>query len=253
MGSNLETWKALERIRKDGRCRSIGVSNFAPKHLNELLIKGNDRPVVNQIELSPFLQQESISSFCHKENIHLTGYCPLARGRRLDDPKLCLVAEQTKKTVAQVMIRWALQRGQSVIPKSVRPERIQENANVFEFNLNDEQMKQYLSLFEKYFLKSFTSRLTDYSDPKIDVLSTEVLNPKYTIVKSVLLATDKKPAVNIEWRVYTKNPDKPLIRDLIIEGLSLARTQKEEFASVIETNNGDVTKLFITLKEFAAK
>ena len=120
-------------------------------------------------------------------------------------------------------------------------------------NLNDEQLKEYLSLFEKYFLKSFTSRLTDYSDPKIDVLSVEVLNPKYTIVKSLLLATDKKPEVNIEWRVYTKNPDKPLIRDLIIEGLSLARTQKEEFASVIESNNGDVTKLFDTLKEFIVK
>jgi len=119
--------------------------------------------------------------------------------------------------------------------------------------LSDEQMNEYLSLFEKYFLKSFTSRLTDYSEPKIEVLSTEVLNPKYTIVKSLLLATDKKPAVNIEWRVYTKNPDKPLIRDLIIEGLSLARTQKEEFASVIETNNGDINKLFITLKEFAIK
>ena len=119
--------------------------------------------------------------------------------------------------------------------------------------LRDEQMKEYLALFEKYFLKSFTSRLTDYSDPKIDVLSTEVLNSKYTIVKSLLLATDKKPEVNIEWRVYTKNPEKPLIRDLIIEGLSLARTQKEEFASVIETNNGDITKLFITLKEFVAK
>ena len=118
---------------------------------------------------------------------------------------------------------------------------------------SDEQMKEYLPLFEKYFLKSFTSRLTDYSDPKIDVLSAEVLNPKYTIVKSLLLSTDKKPEVNIEWRVYTKNPDKPLIRDLIIEGLSLARTQKEEFASVIETNNGDVSKLFITLKEFVTK
>jgi len=119
--------------------------------------------------------------------------------------------------------------------------------------LSDEQMKEYLALFEKYFIKSFTSRLTDYSDPKIDVLSAEVLNPKYTIVKSLLLATDKKPEVNIEWRVYTKNPEKPLIRDLIIEGLSLARTQKEEFASVIETNNGDVSKLFVTLKEFIAK
>ena len=119
--------------------------------------------------------------------------------------------------------------------------------------LSDEQLKEYLSLFEKYFLKSFTSRLTDYSEPKIEVLSTEVLNPKYTIVKSLLLGTDKKPAVNIEWRVYTKNPDKPLIRDLIIEGLSLARTQKEEFSSVIEANNGDITKLFITLKEFIDK
>ena len=120
-------------------------------------------------------------------------------------------------------------------------------------NLSDDQLNEYLSLFEKYFLKSFTSRLTDYSDPKIDVIGTEVLNPKYTIVKSVLLATDKKPEVKIEWRVYTKNPDKPLIRDLIIEGLSLARTQKEEFSSVIESNNGDVTKLFDTLKEFVAK
>ena len=120
-------------------------------------------------------------------------------------------------------------------------------------SLNEDQMAEYLSLFEKYFLKSFTSRLTDYSDPKIDVIGVDVVNAKYTIVKSILLATDKRPEVKIEWRVYTKNPDKPLIRDLIIEGLSLARTQKEEFASVIESNNGDVTKLFDTLKEFVAK
>jgi len=119
--------------------------------------------------------------------------------------------------------------------------------------LNDKEMEEYLDLFEKYFLKSFTSRLTDYSEPKIDVVSSDVLNLKYTIVKSLLLGTDKKPEVNIEWRVYTKNPEKPLIRDLIIEGLSLARTQKEEFSSVIQTNNGDVTKLFITLKEFISK
>ena len=119
--------------------------------------------------------------------------------------------------------------------------------------LSDKQMEEYLNLFEKYFLKTFSSRLTDYSEPKIDVLSAEILNSKYTIVKSLLLGTDKKPEVNIEWRVYTKNPDKPLIRDLIIEGLSLARTEKEQFASVIETNNGEVTKLFITLREFIAK
>ncbi len=120
-------------------------------------------------------------------------------------------------------------------------------------NLSDDQMKEYSVLFEKYFLKSFTSRLTDYSEPKINVLSAEVLNTKYTIVKSLLLGTDKKPEVKIDWRVYTKNPDKPLIRDLIIEGLSLARTQKEEFASVIESSNGDITKLFITLEEFINK
>ena len=118
---------------------------------------------------------------------------------------------------------------------------------------SDEQLEKYFSLFEKYFLKSFTSRLTDYSDPKIDVLSADVLNPKYTIVQSLLLATDKKPEVKIDWRVYTKNPDKPLIRDLIIEGLSLARVQKEEFASVIETNNGDIQQLFITLEKFIDK
>ena len=119
--------------------------------------------------------------------------------------------------------------------------------------LTDDQLEEYMVLFEKYFLKSFTSRLTDYSEPKIEVLSAEVMNPKYTIVRSLLLATDKKPAVNIDWRVYTKNPEKPLIRDLIIEGLSLAKTQKEEFSSVIESNNGDVTKLFITLEEFINK
>ncbi len=114
-------------------------------------------------------------------------------------------------------------------------------------------MKQMLVLFEKYFLKTFNSRLTDYSDLKIDVVSADVKSPKYSIGKSVLLATNKKPAVNIDWRVYTKNPDKPMIRDLIIEGLSLARAEKEQFSSVIESNNGDVTKLFDTLKEFTNK
>ena len=119
--------------------------------------------------------------------------------------------------------------------------------------MSDGELEEYSALFKKYFLKSFTSRLTDYSDPKIEVTGVDVLNPIYTIVKSLLLATDKKPEVKIDWRVYTKNPDKPLIRDLIVEGLSLARTQKEEFASVIESNNGDVKKLFISLQEFIDK
>ena len=120
-------------------------------------------------------------------------------------------------------------------------------------SLEQEEMEKYLKIFEKYFIKSFTSRLTDHSNPKIDVLDAEVLNPKYTIVKSILLATTERPEVKIDWRVYTKNPDKPLIRDLIVEGLSLARTQKEEFTSVIESNNGEVTKLFVTLQEFIDK
>jgi len=120
-------------------------------------------------------------------------------------------------------------------------------------NLTDEEMVEYEMLFEKYFLKSFSSRLSDYSEPKIDVVSAEILNPKYTMVRSVLLSTNKKPALQIDWRVYTKDPQKPLIRDLIVEGLSLARTQKEEFSSVIESNNGDINKLFTVLKEFITK
>ena len=117
-------------------------------------------------------------------------------------------------------------------------------------NLNEEQKKEYTILFEQYFIKTFVSRLTDYSEPKIDVISAEKINDKYTIVSSILLATDKKAEVKIDWRVYTKDPDKPLIRDLIIEGLSLARTQKEEFSSIIESNDGDINVLFKKLKEF---
>ena len=119
--------------------------------------------------------------------------------------------------------------------------------------LNDEQKEKYNLLFKDYFLKSFTSRLSDYSDPKINVLSSEKKNENYTIVYSLLLATDKKPEVKMDWRVYTKNPQKLLIRDVIIEGLSLARTQKEEFSSIIESNSGDINSLFIKLKEFANK
>ena len=119
--------------------------------------------------------------------------------------------------------------------------------------LSGAQKEEYTKLFEQYFLKSFTSRLTDYSDPKINVISSEKKNDKYTIVSSVLLATNKKPEVNIQWRVYTKDPMNPLIRDLIIEGLSLARTQKEEFSSIIENNGGDINALFAKLKDFINK
>ena len=117
-------------------------------------------------------------------------------------------------------------------------------------NLSEEQKKEYSILFKDYFLKTFVSRLTDYSEPKIDVIGADKKNEKYTIVSSILLSTDKKPEVKIDWRVYTIDPTKPLIRDLIIEGLSLARTQKEEFSSIIESNDGDINALFSKLKEF---
>ena len=120
-------------------------------------------------------------------------------------------------------------------------------------SLSDSQKEKYNELFKKYFLKSFSSRLSDYTDPKINVLSMEKLNDKYTIVNSVLVATEKNPEVKINWRVYTKDPANPLIRDLIIEGLSLARTQKEEFNSVIQSNDGDVKALFVNLTEFINK
>ena len=116
--------------------------------------------------------------------------------------------------------------------------------------INENQKKKYNDLFEKYFLKSFSSRLAEYSNPKIDVISQEVLNEKYTIVSSILVATDERPEVKIDWRIYTKNSNKPLIRDLIIEGLSLARTQKEEFGSIIQSNNGDIDSLFTSLEKF---
>ena len=117
-------------------------------------------------------------------------------------------------------------------------------------DLSPEELEKYEKIFQKYFLKSFTSRLTDYSDPKIAVLSSEKINEKYTIVKSMLLKTSKKPEVKIDWRVYTNDPENPLIRDLIIEGLKLARTQKEEFLSILSANNNDINALFLKLEEF---
>ena len=118
-------------------------------------------------------------------------------------------------------------------------------------NLNDEQKKTYAELFENYFLKSFSSRLAEYTNPEIDVISKEVLNENYTIVNSILKGTSERPEVKIDWRIYTKNKENPLIRDLIIEGLSLARTQKEEFSSILNSNDGDIKALFTVLKDFA--
>ena len=117
-------------------------------------------------------------------------------------------------------------------------------------SISDDQIKQYETLFKQYFLKSFASRLAEYSNPEIEVVSKKKLNENYTMVSSILVSTEQRPEVKIDWRVYTKNSENTLIRDLIIEGLSLARTQKEEFSSIIQSNDGDINALFATLKEF---
>ena len=119
--------------------------------------------------------------------------------------------------------------------------------------LSDTKKKEYSEIFKEYFLKSFSSRLAEYSNPVIEVNSKEKISENYTIVSSTLVATDKRPEVKIDWRIYTKNPKKPLIRDLIIEGLSLARTQKEEFNSIIQSADGDIDALFVNLKEFSSR
>jgi len=117
--------------------------------------------------------------------------------------------------------------------------------------LNDKQKEKYFELFENYFLKSFSSRLSEYTNPKIEVQKKDVVNENYTIVNSILVSTSDRPEVKIDWRIYTKNPENPLIRDLIIEGLSLARTQKEEFSSILNSNDGDINVLFKTLEDFS--
>ena len=117
-------------------------------------------------------------------------------------------------------------------------------------SLNEEQKKKYSIIFEQYFLKSFSSRLAEYTNPEIDVFGKKVLSENYTIVNSLLKGTSERPEVKIDWRIYTKNPENPLIRDLIIEGLSLARTQKEEFSSILSSNDGDIKVLFSTLEKF---
>tara|TARA_Y100000992_G_C21099395_1_gene411861 strand:- start:43 stop:627 length:585 start_codon:yes stop_codon:yes gene_type:complete len=118
-------------------------------------------------------------------------------------------------------------------------------------NLTDEQKNKFLELFEDYFLKSFSSRLSEYTNPKIEVQGKKILNNNYTIVNSILIGTSERPEIKIDWRVYTKNPNSPLIRDLIIEGLSLARTQKEEFTSILNSNEGDINALYKALKKFS--
>ncbi len=162
-----------------------------------------------------------------------------------------IVDEASQALVANITKEEKMDKLKSIAIKSVDIKGIGlYSLGSYRKNLSDGQKEEYNDLFRKYFLKSFASRLSDYTDPKINVLSQKKLNEKYTMVSSLLVATGKTPEVKIDWRVYTKNPDQPLIRDLIIEGLSLAKTQKEEFNSVIQSNDGDINALFLNLKNF---
>jgi diketogulonate reductase-like aldo/keto reductase len=138
----LESWKALEEFKREGRARSIGVSNYTVRHLDELLCAAEIPPAVNQVEFHPFLVQNELLAHCREHGIVLTAYSPLAHGEGLGDPTLAAIAARHGKTAAQVMIRWAIQRGTSVIPKSTRRDRIHENALVFDFVLSADEMRQ---------------------------------------------------------------------------------------------------------------
>ena len=189
----------------------------------------------------------SIISFC--QNIKAFGYSSDPEkfiSEIIDEAKLILNSQDSKETKAEKLSVIALK---TVDVKGIGYYTLGKKRK----EVTEDELDKYNKVFESYFLKSFTSRLTDYSDPKISVLSAEKINEKYTIVKSMLVKTDKKPEVKIDWRVYTKNPENPLIRDLIIEGLSLARTQKEEFSSILSSNNNDINVLFSKLEEFINK
>jgi diketogulonate reductase-like aldo/keto reductase len=140
-GKRLESWRALERLKQEGRTRSIGVSNFLVRHLEELCAAADSQPSVNQIEVSPFLVLSEIREHCARNKIAVEAYSPLTRGRRLGHPTLVEVARRLDRSQAQILIRWSLQHEMIVLPKSVRPERIRENADVFSFELSEDDMR----------------------------------------------------------------------------------------------------------------
>ena len=158
-GYRQNTWKALEKLKHESICRSIGVSNFSPKHLNEIFKICEIIPAVNQIEMNPFLAQKNISEFCRSKNIHITGYCPLARTEKSNDPTLVNIANECGKTWAQVMVRWGLQKQLTTIPKSANPKRIRENSDVFCFELNEKQMQRLDDLDEGFRLRPDPNQL----------------------------------------------------------------------------------------------
>ena len=169
---------------------------------------------------------------------------------------------------ADVFVQSTVNRASTILSKEIsKDQKIQElkviaeetvdiegiglyTLGAYRKEMTENELNKYRELFEQYFLKSFSSRLSEYTNPEITVNSKEVLSENYTIVSSILKGTSERPEVKIDWRIYTKNPKMPLIRDLLIEGLSLARTQKEEFSSIINSNNGDFKTLFIALEEF---
>ena len=180
-----------------------------------------------------------------------------------------LIASNANSIEAEVFVQATVNRASEVLSKNISKEEKMNSLKVIAKEtvdirgigfyslgstrkvLNENQIQKYFNLFENYFLKSFSSRLSEYTNPKIEVQGKNVINKNYTIVNSILVGSTDRPEVKIDWRIYTKNPDNPLIRDLIIEGLSLARTQKEEFASVLSSNDNDINALFKTLEEFS--
>ena len=149
-GKRIETWKALEKLKEEGLVRSIGISNYTIKHTEEVLNESGVKPSVNQFELHPYLYQKELIDYLWKNDIHVEAYCPLTRARKLDDPKLAAIAEKYNKTSAQILIKWSLQRGFVVIPKSVHKSRIKENADVFDFEISDEDMTKIDNFHEDY-------------------------------------------------------------------------------------------------------
>ena len=180
-----------------------------------------------------------------------------------------LIASNANSIEADVFVQSTVNRASEILSKNISKEEKMNNLKIIAKEtvdirgigfyslgstrkiLNENQKQKYFDLFENYFLKSFSSRLSEYTNPKIEVRGKNVINKNYTIVNSILVGSTDRPEIKIDWRIYTKNPDDPLIRDLIIEGLSLARTQKEEFASVLNSNDGNIDVLFKTLEEFS--
>jgi len=150
MRESLETWKALERLYREGACRAIGVCNFTTRHMGELLRSAEIVPAVNQVELHPFFQRREIRCFCRERGIQVEAFSPLARGKRMDDPRLKDIASRKQRSPAQIMLRWSIEKGLVAIPKAAKKERIEENGRIFDFRLSAEDVAMLDALDEGY-------------------------------------------------------------------------------------------------------